>query len=292
MPATPAAFTVVPPVIFGSTVVPVAVTVTNGAGANVVVYTTLDGSVVRPAGSTISAPTTFFIENTAGSGPFVVSCVTSQGQQVAGPGGTVAAVFSSPSTSPAGTTVQCVVPVDGAGVGGYQRRPGAWQLTTTTSGTLFAQLLNAVYYQPRVVGGGPIDRIAVGVTTGVASSAQRFGIYLPDAAGMPGTLVTDLGTVATTATGTATLTVAADLPPGLIYFATVSQGGASGTTVNAADNLQLAMVAPDFYNTSPTNLFSAQLAGYVQTGISGALPSTATVIDHGAQVPKIGWRWA
>lgn len=174
----------------------------------------------------------------------------------------------------------------------YQARSGGWQVTSLSVGSALAQAVNSLYYQPRSTSGGRLDRIAVQVSSAVASSAQRFGIYLPATDGRPGELLDDLGTVATTGTGLASLTVSVDLPPGLVYFATVSQGGASGATVAATTNSTQAFVATVHYNNSTTNLFDAELVGFIQTGITGALPATATPADHGGQVPKVGWRWA
>jgi len=174
----------------------------------------------------------------------------------------------------------------------YQARSGGWQVTTLSVGSGLAQAVNSLYYQPRSTSGGRLDRIAVQVGSAVASSAQRFGIYLPATDGRPGALLADLGTVATTGTGLASLTVSVDLPPGMVYFATVSQGGASGATVSSAANSTQGFAASSHYNSSTTNLFDAEVVGFIQTGVTGALPATATPADHGGTYPKIGWRWA
>lgn len=102
------------------------------------------------------------------------------------------------------------------------------------------------------------------VTTGVASSAARLGIYA-DVNGSPGTRIVDGGSVATTAGGFFTVTINQALSQGWVWLACAVQGAAGNlNSVTSGQNLGFVPVLAPF-STGP-------LAGYSKTGVSGALP--------------------
>ncbi len=170
---------------------------------------------------------------------------------------------------------------------------GAWQVTNGQVGAALAQTVNRVVYIPFQCGAGTWDRIAVNVGVAVASSAQRFGLYAPTSAGLPGALIADFGTAATTSTGVASVTISQPVPSGLCFIATVSQGGASGATLAAVDTTYAAAAASaNYYLSTAASIIGGQLTGFFEGSVSGALPSTATVGDYNLGVPKIGYRWA
>lgn len=178
-------------------------------------------------------------------------------------------------------------------VSGRTPYSGAWQAVTSQVGTALAQTLNRVIYIPFRAGPGTWDRLAVNVASAVASSAQRFGLYAPTSAGIPGALIADLGTVATTGTGVASVTISQPVPSGLFFIATVSQGGASGATVTGTDpSFGTGDVVQNYYMSAAANVITNPLTGFFESSVSGALPSTATVGDYNTIVPKIAYRWA
>lgn len=81
---------------------------------------------------------------------------------------------------------------------------------------------NTLYALPLMVGrGGTIDSVGVNVSTAVNSSNVRMGIYR-NLNGIPGTLLLDLGTVATTPAGFREITgLSLKLQPGLHWLAAV-----------------------------------------------------------------------
>lgn len=121
-----------------------------------------------------------------------------------------------------------------------------------------------------------VDRIGIEVTTAGIGGAPvaRLGIYADDGDGKPGARLVDAGTVSTTTTGGKEIIISQALTKGLYWLAVAAQGGA---TTFAAFRVTGATGA-GMQTTHPT-LTSATLTGaggYTQSGISGALPATAT----------------
>lgn len=75
-------------------------------------------------------------------------------------------------------------------------------------------------------------RIGIEVTTGVASTTIRLGIYSDSVAGAA--LVLDAGTVDSSITGEKEITISQSLEAGLYFFAAQPEGGASDPSVNYA----------------------------------------------------------
>lgn len=147
-----------------------------------------------------------------------------------------------------------------------------------------------------VVAAGTIDRIGVKTagTVGSAGSVIRLGIRADDA-GYPGaTVILDAGTVVGTANGDLTITVSQALPAGLYWLTVTSQGAAStqpsvisnsigsARLTIAGNTSQAAVSNPDWSNASPP----------IQTGISGALPSSWTGTSRSSYWPLLSVRWA
>jgi hypothetical protein len=113
------------------------------------------------------------------------------------------------------------------------------------------------------------DRIAVDVNTGGSAGAVvRLGIYADSGDGYPGALILDAGTVDATATGLLTITINQQLTPGLYWIGGVPQVATSVVHVSTGSALGIGI--------GVTTLAQALWAGYSQTSVSGALPSTFT----------------
>lgn len=121
---------------------------------------------------------------------------------------------------------------------------------------------------------------------GSGDSVVRLGIYNDDGTGFPGTLLTEIGTVATSGTGVFTLNVpmATLINPGLYWVAGVTQGTTAATMVTVVN---LATPQPLF---SGAAAFSPAFAGYRMTGVAGALPGA--FVGAGATINpiRVGYR--
>ena len=140
-----------------------------------------------------------------------------------------------------------------------------------STGALTKDLMVAIPYF--IYGTEPVTFSSVrvcNVTTAVASSVIRFGVYGIASTGMPGARIYDLGTVDTSATGVKTITSTFVLQPGWNYLAFALQV-VTGVSCRAA--------APGFIGPSQLmNPSSSQLTfgagNYNQAlaGITGAFP--------------------
>lgn len=114
------------------------------------------------------------------------------------------------------------------------------------------------------------DRIAAEVTTGAANGVLRLGIY-NGANGRPTTRVLDAGTVDGSTTGFKAITISQQLTPGLYFLACAAQGSNA-----AAPNYRRTTSAVESVTwTDPSG--SANPQAFTETGVTGALPATATV---------------
>lgn len=188
---------------------------------------------------------------------------TGAASSVAGPTG---------ATGPAGVTgptgVGATGPTGPTGVGA--------QLTYRTGGTFYyapafaaggnvALVQNTMYAMPFFVPVTTIFGNISVVTTGVASSTARLGIY-SDTGGVPNALVLDAGSVATATFGQKTIAISQSLTPGWYWLAVAVQG-AAGNLNSAGANTNVGPMP----STSP--YVNGPITGYSQTGVSGALPS-------------------
>lgn len=149
--------------------------------------------------------------------------------------------------------------------GTFQYLPsfGATTSLTPVVGVLYAM----PFYVPTST---TFTKIISLVTTGVASSTVRLGIY-SDTGGVPNALVVDAGTVSTATSADAPITfgVAQTLTAGWYWLAIVAQTAAaslqamSGNTVNAIGNVP----------TTGSIRAAGPQHGYSQTAITAGLPS-------------------
>ncbi len=134
------------------------------------------------------------------------------------------------------------------------------------------------------------DKIGVEVTTAVAASAVRLGIYADNGRGNPGARIVDAGTVDSSTTGAKELTIAVTLQPGLYWLVSVAQGGAP--TLRALNGT--------LYPVGAGSLATATGSGGIFTGlitaagsVPGALPSAYPAIsNYQAFSPVIALRCA
>lgn len=123
-----------------------------------------------------------------------------------------------------------------------------------------------------------LNQIGVNVTVLAAASVVRCGIRR-DNAGVPGTVLLDAGTVATTSTGDKLITISQALTPGWYWLCAVSQGGAPTLSIVVGGN-------PYISGYTGATGFSGNLNAYCQTGVTGALTDAFTVanINYGITV--------
>lgn len=150
-------------------------------------------------------------------------------------------------------------------------------------GTLL-MLLNLAYFVPFTAGtAGNIDRIAIETTVAAgAGGVFRMGVYADDGNGKPGTLLFDTGNVdATVAAGIIAPTIAQFVNKSQLWLCAVNQ--VAQATVRSSS----ASIYPVAYSAATLAAGGFDLAGYSQTGVSGALPATAAVNSIAQQVPRL-----
>jgi hypothetical protein len=162
---------------------------------------------------------------------------------------------------------------------GYKVRAEAWQPASgvyygAVSNTTVALPLDELIYTPFVFPRATsVDAIAVNRTAGgSAGSVIRLGLYAPDADGIPADLIVDAGTAATDSGGILIITFTPVTVSGLVYFAGVSN--VDTFTVRA---LTTGAYAYDYIGARATDAFNGKLV-YSESGVTGALPSTATPV--------------
>jgi len=135
-----------------------------------------------------------------------------------------------------------------------------------TTLALVQNLLSGTYFP--VSATTTFDRIGIEVTTAVASSTVRLGIF-QCVGGVPTTRVLDAGTIDSSTTGAKEITISQSLSPGLYVLLAVAQGGASGATVRGRTG--------SFGITPPqTSIGNQNTQGFTTAGVSGALASSYT----------------
>jgi hypothetical protein len=140
---------------------------------------------------------------------------------------------------------------------------------TSSSGSLTNGVLAFVPFMSPVA--NTLDRVGIEVVTtaGGAGSVHRLGLW-DNTGGLPGTLLTDFGTVATTSTGLFEITISQAVAANTLYWLGVAQQGAPTpvATLRTGGNMGQAMVV--------TN--SAYGPAAIQsTGITGALASSPSI---------------
>lgn len=149
-----------------------------------------------------------------------------------------------------------------------------WYATPYNSRSTAALTLNELRLTPLIISETTtFDRIAAEVTTaGAAGSVVRLGVYADDGTGFPGALVLDAGTINGTSVGAQALTISLTLDPGLYWIGAVAQTATA--TMRTFNPGGLPYGLPSFVGASyAPNSF---VVAYVQTGVTGALPSNFT----------------
>lgn len=122
------------------------------------------------------------------------------------------------------------------------------------------------------------DRIGVEITSAVASSTVRLGIYNVSNL-LPTTLVLDAGTVDSTTTGVKQITISQTLPIGMYLLVAVQQGGGSSVAMRARNGGHgIPPPAAAISNANYTSFLSSA---------AGALPSSPTWTLSQAASPKV-----
>jgi hypothetical protein len=172
----------------------------------------------------------------------------------------------------------------------YKHRSGQYYVQQSHASLATGQTLtqDQVCYFPVILSAGVIDRIGIEVTTAAASGILRFGIYTDDG-GLPLNLIAQATTTAdASTTGVKDLTISATIPRnGLYWLALVAQGA---TTIgvrasNIAQDLSLPLGTTPPSGTSHFNCRT-------QSGVTGALPASATVGAVAATKAFIFFRYA
>jgi hypothetical protein len=165
-------------------------------------------------------------------------------------------------------------------------RSGCWRTPDHTTRTTLAGVLNKVIYVPiRVRNTTTFDRIACEVTTAATTGGvTRLGLYRSDN-GLPTTYVYRTTTLDSTVTGEVGETFAAPLvvEPGLYFVASVAQVAAP--TYRASATYTEYVSQASFLGAGVSNCL-------VETGVSGALPSTATATADAGSAPLVALRAA
>lgn len=136
-----------------------------------------------------------------------------------------------------------------------------------------------LYYVPLEVPKAiTVSELYMNVTTiGAAGSLIRAGIYASDADGDPSTLVIDAGTKVGDTSGHKQWAISQALAAGRYWLAAVGQGGVAMPQVYKQDYLAGQMPV------ATANQMVGR--GFQQTGVSGALPASATPVINDSTIP-------
>jgi len=129
-----------------------------------------------------------------------------------------------------------------------------------------------------------VAQLSLTVTTAVAASTIRMGIYADNGIGYPGALIIDAGSIDTSTTGNKTIACVTTLPPGTYWIAYVSQG-TTGVAING-----LPLTAIDF----PAATSALAITGLMPThaAVSGVLPTAWAFVSDStpAGVAKVAFQ--
>lgn len=162
-------------------------------------------------------------------------------------------------------------------------RASCWRVPNHTTRTTTAASLNRCLYVPmRVLKTVKFDRIACEVTTGIATGVTRLGLYR-SADGLPAGFLYRSVNLDSSGTGEVGETFATPLTvePGLYFVAIVAQTAAP-TYRSSATYTEL-MASSSFTGTGST-------ASVYETGVTGALPSTAAATTEIGTAPLVALR--
>lgn len=154
---------------------------------------------------------------------------------------------------------------------GYYHRPPYGNVTSTVQPANGEMSLHPIDFPA----GQKLDRIGAETTTGGGTgSVTRFGIYRADpATGLPGALVLDAGTVASTGVAIIEVTIALTIVRGGRHFlAAVTQGAPSPNPIYRGATTLTAIGQA----SAPANTV---MSGYTQGSVTGALPDPSSGIN-------------
>lgn len=121
-----------------------------------------------------------------------------------------------------------------------------------------------------------VDRIGVWCQAGLALSEFRLGIYRDDGNGYPGARVLDAGTVAMTSQGFKEITISQELTPDLYWIGGAGQVAVATMTMSTGSVAAVALAFPLMPLVSAPTAATSIGGGFVETGVSGALPANFT----------------
>jgi hypothetical protein len=166
----------------------------------------------------------------------------------------------------------------GLGPGSYKSGDLIYTPTVTVSGG--APVASWLYYiWVPLVADITLDRLAIWVRTGAASSTVRLGIYA-DSAGRPGSRTLDAGTVATDTAGAKLATISQAVTAPGFWAAYQAEGGAP--TVDVVNNGLTHGVAYEAKYLGNDGYLNALAEAH-----TGALPATAAPTDTNSVPPII-----
>lgn len=140
-----------------------------------------------------------------------------------------------------------------------------------------------------------IDQIACEITTAVASSVCRIGLYLDDGEGLPGALLAEADTtVDSSTTGNKELALALSLTEGLYWGAFMVDTAASSVGYRCvAASFGMPAVTSDTFARFRNGTFDQGRSGYLRQSITaGAMPATFGTLSVAHAAPLIGVRFA
>ena len=215
--------------------------------------------------------------NTGATGATGSAATIAAGTTTTGAAGTSATVTNSGSSSAA--VFDFTIPrgdtgatgATGATQGGIipstsrpANRYGVHGATAAVAGTVTANRLSMV---PIVLPAFTATRISVRVSTGVAATNVRYGIYNSADDGSPTTLLADCGTTTTTSNADAPITISQSIAGGIYWLACVFDG-APGIMCSNGNSGGLGR---DSTSSTVTNIL-----GYYRSFTYGTLPSDET----------------
>lgn len=168
--------------------------------------------------------------------------------------------------------------------------PDAGEYVTPSRGatTTLTRIQDFAYWMLLpITGAWSLDRIGVEVTTGVAASTIRLGLYEVTAEGRPGALIVDAGTVDCTSNGLAEATIS-ETGEGAVFLCAVRQGSGSPTVRVTGGTNHFAR----YSRTSGAVVTGFNLDCYTAASVSGALPDPAPTVIGDVSATLVTVRFA
>jgi len=132
------------------------------------------------------------------------------------------------------------------------------------------------------------NRIGVEVTTGVASTVIRLGVYKMGADGLPGDRVYDAGTVSSATSGVKEITGNFTLEAGAYFLVYQATGGSADPTVRTLNYTDYDII--QLYGNDSANPAGATVEDWLYIANTGALPTpfgTVTRLRVGGALPAV-----